>query len=329
MINKHLSLWLFDQLANRFIPSEARRLITRARDMGSVEEYKRFIKTYICEQINYTLKSYLTEKRLPPTFLEFTIKDDGRISFIYRQFAQFLRVDRRILDVRVGNASFIRPTKEGFIIYIKRSKHQRMLTELSHEIGHTYLYEAGCAVSMPLCITCAPDEPAYVLWKIQEGLAYELGREVLLPRYAFLDYVERRGREPSLETFLTMLKELKVSKLVLAKRLVHELKAWDVGICWGHITDGKADVDISRNVVVGSTLKRYAIAGGLSRLVCNIVMDTFKRGPRNVHDEVFRGTRTVRRRKGGYASVEYELKMFSHVQRDSHTSFICLIYPRK
>jgi len=287
--------------------------------IGAVEEYKRLVKTFLFELINNTLKSYLPRKRIPPLFLDFTSIEGDRIKFIIPEILEFLHRDRKVLDVKAGDRSFLLPVEGGFIIYVnKHLGHQKMLTELSHEIGHTYLYEAGCLIPMGL-------ERPYIstvheMWRKIEGLAYEIGREILLPRYAFIEYIKRRNFQVSTEDFLTMARELRVSKIVLAKRLIHDLKIWDVGVCWGEFVRDRIS---EQGVIVGPSLKRYKMSmRGLVHSIISVEKGRIYKYISSTDYRPIEGEIIVRGKR-----IRYELKVIPYRNNHQKTFLLCLVMP--
>ena len=102
-----------------------------------------------------------------------------------------------------------------------RSKPRKLRTVIAHELGHTFLLD----------IENRPIEPYYSSsltthqrWEQVEGLAFEIGRQILVPEVLMKKYVHSI---PSLELFIKLKRTFRVTTHVIARRLVHDLKLWD------------------------------------------------------------------------------------------------------
>lgn len=110
------------------------------------------------------------------------------------------------------------PNGGGFTLLVKVGlTPERARNVIAHELGHTYFFD----------VTKNPPEPFSThdfSWENTEGPSYEIGREILVPRRWLLD----RAQRPSLESFLSLMRDFRVSPQVLARRLVHDIRLWDV-----------------------------------------------------------------------------------------------------
>jgi hypothetical protein len=106
----------------------------------------------------------------------------------------------------------------GFVLLVKSGlEEHRRRSVVAHEIGHTFFYDID--VDPPV-----PYMDQKFSWELVEGPAYEIGRQILLPEKWLL----QQHREPCIETFLELQKTFNVSQQLLARRLIHDLKLWDV-----------------------------------------------------------------------------------------------------
>jgi len=110
------------------------------------------------------------------------------------------------------------PDGGGFTLLVKVGlTPERTRNVIAHELGHTYFFD----------VTKNPPEPFSTQdfsWENTEGPSYEIGREILAPRMWLLD----RAQRPSLESFLSLMHDFRVSAQVLARRLVHDVRLWDI-----------------------------------------------------------------------------------------------------
>jgi len=219
---------------------------------GEPLEFKEMIKNYLIDYINRSVEPYV--ESLP--FLRIKFPEN-----MHRKQKHVLEFDenlkgflntRKIARVTVWNIKGFKgdlvplTSKEikkrtglaydggGFEIGLGYEWIQPVLTTFSHEIGHTYFYDLS--KDPPKCLV-PNDILETTKWHREfEGVAFDLGREVLLPRKSFTEYVLEKHSDPSVKGFLEMSSELKVSKAVLSQRLLKDLKLWRACIFWGEIS---------------------------------------------------------------------------------------------
>lgn len=160
---------------------------------------------------------------------------------------------RKIIDVRyrdmgyqeikgaVGGEGGLLIRKNGFIIRIdkggpKRLKRRRRTT-LAHEIGHTFLFDLKEEPPKPYC------QSDGLSWK-EEGVAYEIGRRILLPKESVKNYL---SNNPSLHSFLEVMEEFQVTADVLARSIFHDYGMWTPGILFAEVHEKKFDIPKDQN----------------------------------------------------------------------------------
>jgi hypothetical protein len=239
-----------------------------------VTNYKQRIKNRVIDYINHETKPYA--RKVP--FLRINLSDISEYaSESVLQFGKNLKGylnGRRILRVVVHRGgSYMLPLTEeqarrrgnlgsklgGFEISLEVGTVQRMMTSFAHEIGHTYFYDLVDDPPKLLVSESLLKERDY--HRQFEGLAYDFGREVLLPREAFREYVRLNHDRPSLRSFQAMCEELKVSKEILSQRLLRDLKLWNACIFWGTVANVSGSLRDAREtprIVVGTRDKRKA-----------------------------------------------------------------------
>jgi len=221
---------------------------------GTPLQFKIKVKEHLIGHINAALKSYV--KNLPFLRINFTadkknwlrqeVAFEGNLEAFLneRKIAKvFFWNKKRFIgdiiplsseEIRARFKDFTKFAGGGFEIGLGVSMSKsKVLTTFAHEIAHTYFFDIH--QDPPKCLISSEILKKRIWYQEFEGMAYDLGRELLLPREAFLNYVASKGSKPSLEKFLEMRSELGVSTEVLAQRLIKDLKLWKVCIFWGKV----------------------------------------------------------------------------------------------
>ncbi len=133
-------------------------------------------------------------------------------------FVKSRRISRVQYSENTTQHGHLVPNGRGFTLLVKVGlTPERERSVIAHELGHTYFFD----------VTKDPPEPFSThgfSWENIEGPSYEIGRGILVPRRWLLD----RARRPSLESFLSLMHDFRVSAQVLARRLVHDVRLWDI-----------------------------------------------------------------------------------------------------
>jgi len=215
-------------------------------------EFKEIIKNYLIDHVNKSVEPFVGS--LP--FLKFSFpknmhekqKHLVRFSRNLEEFLDTRKIARVIIWnikgfkgdlVPLTNKEMIRRTGKisfggGFEIGLGYQRVEQALTTLSHEIGHTYFYDLS--KDPPECLVSNSILKIDKWQREFEGMAFDIGRGVILPRKSFTEYVFRRYRYPSIKSFLEMHSKLKVSKALLSQRLIKDLRIWKACIFWGKIS---------------------------------------------------------------------------------------------
>jgi Zn-dependent peptidase ImmA (M78 family) len=122
---------------------------------------------------------------------------------------------------------FLDVGSEGFKIFLRQTLHEnpsRLRTVVAHELGHTFLFDINSKPITPLFSKQDSQNP----WKAQEGLAYEIGRNILIPRQMLKVYC---NLPQSIASFAELKKTFRTTSSVLARQLVSE-SFWDVYLFW-------------------------------------------------------------------------------------------------
>lgn len=121
---------------------------------------------------------------------------------------------------------YLDATDNGFVIVLSKELKKnplRLRTVIAHEIGHTFFYDVN---STPVKPICPIEESQSCLWKTHEGLAYEIGRNILVPRQILKKYLHFT---PSVRELLELKSMFRVTFPILARQLVQE-NFWDAYI---------------------------------------------------------------------------------------------------
>lgn len=239
-------------------------------------QFKVMVKNYLIDYINAMLKPHV--KNLPFLKIDFMIdkKNWLRQELVFEENIKAFLNERKVVKVFLWNkkgfrgdivplsSEEIRKFKDftefaggGFEIglgaYMSKPK---ILTTFAHEVAHTYFFDIY--QDPPKCLISNEILKKSIWYQEFEGMAYDLGRELLLPRENFRSYVTSKGGDPSLENFLKMRSELGVSKEVLAQRLIKDLKLWNVCIFWGKVSTKKEGSFKNFEIFVKDRDKRIA-----------------------------------------------------------------------
>ncbi len=137
---------------------------------------------------------------------------------------------------------YLNIAEDGFVIVLNKDLRRtplRLRTVIAHEIGHTFLFDTESAPIKPLCPI--EDSQAH-LWETHEGLAYEIGRNILVPRQILKEY---SYLSPSIDSFFKLKRLFQTTSTVLARQLVHG-GFWNVYIFWTNLDQKSSDYEIPK-----------------------------------------------------------------------------------
>lgn len=216
---------------------------------GAVE-YKKRVKSHIISRINESVERYV--KGLPFLRLDLSegVEKQKYHELKFDDDLQNFLNERNVRQVfsHYGQTSYIIPLSAeqftnrareklilqgGFEIRLAYASTRRMLYDFAHEIAHTFFYDISS--DAPTCMVSDQTLKIQQWYQEFEGLAFDFGREIWLPRKAFTDYVKCNHSKPSMENFLKMYSELCVGVDPLAQRLLHDLKLWKALMFWGTV----------------------------------------------------------------------------------------------
>lgn len=121
--------------------------------------------------------------------------------------------------------SLLLPKKGGFVIKVdKLLPIFKMRVAIAHEIGHTFFYDTS--LNTPQRVYGSKDADYW----IEHGIAFEIAREILLPKAMIGDLIAKTFLVPSIESIADLSKKCEVSYDILRLRLVSDLNLWDCTI---------------------------------------------------------------------------------------------------
>jgi len=154
--------------------------------------------------------------------------------------SRFIKYDRKAEIIESENVehAFMEIKPDGFLIFVNKNKPTTLKrTLIAHELGHTFLFN----------LNKNPIEPYYnksqgnlympkdsITYKKYEGLPYEIGRFILAPTEAIKMYVPK---VPSLSRFLDACNAFRITKELMARRLLHDIDYWRNTIAIFYSTD--------------------------------------------------------------------------------------------
>jgi len=182
--------------------------------------------SYIYRQETRVMRSLIKKKIIEDIQDKLTLYHEKGPPLLANYDCDFIKINRKATVIEtedIKNAKLI-TTESGFDIYIGRKdekgnarKLNQKRTSLAHELGHTYLYNMDISPPQPLVKTTFFNHirrGAY--FGAEEGLPYEIGRELLVPTFLLEKNIPRR---PSLGYFFKAHKTFLVTKQLMAKRL--------------------------------------------------------------------------------------------------------------
>ncbi|MCD5401685.1 ImmA/IrrE family metallo-endopeptidase [candidate division NPL-UPA2 bacterium] len=139
---------------------------------------------------------------------------------------------RRVLEIRedsglVSKEACLLPTGGGFVITLNprvRGKVRKRFN-CAHEIAHTYFYD----------LTVDPPRKFHSskqYW-VEEGYAWEIAREMLVPEPHLSNYVLGNNLRFSVGSMVRLRNHFEVSYDLLARRLLHDAHSWNMEF-WGN-----------------------------------------------------------------------------------------------
>ena len=166
--------------------------------------------------LEYVREQMIKHGELRPPFL----KEPEKSKFIK---------SRKIVEIQYSNLEgrdgYLIVTNYGFKMLINNKLgRRRKRTVIAHELGHTFLYNINVTPPKPYY----KSTPLEANWRNIEGPSFEIGREILAPEPWIKNYT--RGLKPSIKLFNKLITIFDTTKTVMARRLVHDLKIWDVFI---------------------------------------------------------------------------------------------------
>jgi hypothetical protein len=128
----------------------------------------------------------------------------------------------KIIDLNTEGYGYLLKEKEHFTIVVNKNlRGTKKRTVIAHELGHTFFFDENnkSIYSYPNnFVSC---------WPNIEGPAFEIGRQILVPEQSL---PKATCSNVSLMLLDKLTRDYKVSKNIMAYRLIHDLQLWDAFI---------------------------------------------------------------------------------------------------
>lgn len=173
---------------------------------NSVAEIKERIFNYVWGQLR------ICGEREPPL-----IKNPEKSKFVKSRRAKIIYVDMDRIDGHLN----VRP--QGFLIFMNKNlSERRRRSVMAHELGHTFLFDIH---SNPIKPYSQLKWSTKERWKDVEGLAWQIGRQILVPKLLLKKYCHS---DSCVMLFEKLRRIFNVTTHIMARRVIHDLKLWDV-----------------------------------------------------------------------------------------------------
>lgn len=160
--------------------------------------------------------------------------DEDKPPFLTNKYSKFIRIDRKseIRETLNEKHAHLELKENRFIIFINQRKSEyEKRTLISHELGHTFLYDVD---RLPIRSYIEELTNFQLLafknlnyYQREEGMIYEIARHILIPSEFLIKIVPL---EPSLEVFIKSCNKENffTTKSLMAKRLYWDIHDWDL-----------------------------------------------------------------------------------------------------
>jgi len=208
------------------------------------KNFQKIVKSAILRHVKEEIREYAAD--IP--FLFYNIENIKNNELIFTGNRNEFLLSRKIFKVilsksRIVSGSLV-PTKDGFIITINKYLNiNRGITSFAHEVGHTFFYRNDNEIPK-LIFNGNLLVDKYISQQF-EGLAFDIGRELILPEEIFIKYLHKKNYiKPSLQNFLNIYNDfnLNISRDIIGRRIFHDLKLWDTYLFWGTVKGGTLSV---------------------------------------------------------------------------------------
>jgi len=205
-----------------------------------VEEAKRRVFAYVWNRMR-------KHGEIRPPFIE----NPEKSSFVKAQRVQ------EIIPSDIRGEAYLLRKDNGFVIIIRKDLVEtRSRTVIAHELGHTFFFDADCEPIHPYVgSTVNRPNDGDKLWSNIEGPAFEIGRQILVPEQLLPKY--KVTSDISIKAFNKLRRKFNVSTDIMARRLIHDLNAWD-DVCIFVTTYEGAGIKLPKNSerFVGPSFKK-------------------------------------------------------------------------
>lgn len=199
--------------------------------------FQKNVKSAIIRHVKDEIREYAID--IPFLYYNIDNMKDNELIFTgnRREFLLSRGIFKIILSKSKVISGSLMPIKSGFIIIINKYLNiNRGITSLAHEVGHTFFYTNS--KERPKLIFNSNLLVDEYISRQFEGLAFDIGRELILPEEIFIKYLHQKNYiKPSLQNFLNICDDfnLNISRDIIGRRIFHDLKLWDAYLFWGTV----------------------------------------------------------------------------------------------
>jgi hypothetical protein len=157
--------------------------------------------------------------------------------------SQFVKTQgvKKIVSLDIKGYGYLLRDNDHFVIVIKNGLGEiKKRTIIAHELGHTFLLNANINTGD---LHYGYDYSKY-LWKSIEGPAFEIGRQILVPKQSLPVSL---NQNVTLKKFMELKRKYKTSKNIMALRLIHDLQLWDAYLFFSRYDPSNGNILIPKN----------------------------------------------------------------------------------
>jgi len=146
---------------------------------------------------------------------------------------------QEIITSDIKGYGYLLRKNDHFIIVIKKGLQEtKKRSVIAHELGHTFFFDSNNKHIYFYENICSRN-----CWRFIEGPAFEIGRQILVPKQSLSEWV---SSNISIEFFNELKRKYKVSKNIMAFRLIHDLRLWNVYMFFTKYDSTKDEIMLPR-----------------------------------------------------------------------------------
>ncbi|MFX0210400.1 MAG: ImmA/IrrE family metallo-endopeptidase [Candidatus Hodarchaeota archaeon] len=148
---------------------------------------------------------------------------------------------QRIVSSDIEGYGYLLRENDHFIIVTKKGLGEiKKRTVIAHELGHTFFLNSNSKSSNFYYGWGSSKN----YWKFIEGPAFEIGRQILVPKQSLPLSV---NQNVTIKSFIELRRKYKTSKNIMALRLIHDLRLWDVYLFFTRYDSSSGKITLPKN----------------------------------------------------------------------------------